>query len=493
MASSASLVDREVVPSVIDNKAWEGLKETYDLNDPHSGELLYKVSCVGPNEAAKAVESAAKAFKTWKNTSSSERRAIFSKALRLLEERKDQFVGLTVKETTGNQFWGAVDHSLASGNIEECAALATALKGEIVNLEHGSKAYIERIPYGVVFGIAPWNAPLVLGVRSFTNAIMAGNTVVFKTSEYSPKIHTFAAQLFIDAGLPEGVLNVVHIAPKDAPATCEAIIAHPAVRKVNFTGSTFVGGKIAEQCGKHLKPVCLELGGKAPVVVLKDANLAAAANAVMFGGFSHSGQICMSSDSLIVHEDIAEEFTKVLSSHLSKKHAAAEAEGPTGYRGVFNEPAAKRLANLIDDAKSKGAKVVAGQASGIEGRNVLQPVILGDTKPDMKIYSEEIFGPAMTLTTFKTNEEAIARANSSDYGLAASVYGSNETECWAVAREIESGQVHINGATVHDNQSVPHGGLKKSGFGRFNGIEGLREFTTTKTITVNPPHDQYPM
>lgn len=184
------------------------------------------------------------------------------------------------------------DIYLASNTIAETAACITSLKGEIVPVEHG-RAYVERIPYGVVFGISPWNAPLILGIRAFANAIMAGNTCVWKTSEYSPKIHTFAAQLFIDAGLPAGVLNVIHVAPADSPAVCEAVIAHSAVRKVNFTGSTFVGRKIGEMCGRHIKPVCLELGGKAPVVILKDANLRAAANAVMFGGLSHAGQVCM--------------------------------------------------------------------------------------------------------------------------------------------------------------------------------------------------------
>ena len=186
-----------------------------------------------------------------------------------------------------------LDWQLAWNLVSETAGLATALRGEIVPAEDGQRAYVTRIPYGVVLGIAPWNAPLILGIRAFANAIMAGNAVIFKTSEFSPKIHTWAAQLFIDAGLPAGVLNVVHVAAKDAASVCSAIISHPAVRKVNFTGSTMTGRKIAEVCAKNLKPVCLELGGKAPVIILKDANLAAAVNSVMFGGYLHSGQICM--------------------------------------------------------------------------------------------------------------------------------------------------------------------------------------------------------
>jgi len=481
------------IPSILDNAPFQELAQTYDLNDPHTGDLLYKVSCVKEADAIKAVESAAKAFKTWKDTSATSRRAIFLNASRLLEERKEEFIKIATTETTANGFWGAVDHQLAWNIVSETAALATALKGEIAPSEDGQRAYIERVPYGVVFGIAPWNAPLTLGVRCFANAIMAGNAVVWKTSEYSPKIHHFATQLFIDAGLPSGVLNMIHVAPADSPKVCEAIIAHKAVRKINFTGSTFVGRKLAEVAGRYLKPCCMELGGKAPVIVLKDANLEAAANSVMFGGLSHSGQICMASDRLIVHEDIADEFTKILSSHHASRKAAGamDANNPMQYRGLFSQRSADRVNDLIQDALNKGAKIIIGKQES--EKNVIQPVVLDGINKEMKIDQDEIFGPAMTFTKFKTAEEAIEKANSSDYGLAASVYGSNEAECWNIAKQIESGQVHINGSTVHDSQTVPHGGLKDSGYGRFNGIEGLREFSTTKTITINLPHGQYPM
>jgi len=489
--SNSGLVNEKTVPRVLDNAAWSGLDTTYDLNDPHSGELLYKVASVTPDNCLAAVESAAKAFKTWKNYSAHGRRAIFLKALALLDERKGEYIKLSQEETTGNEFWSAVDHQLAWNVISETAALATALRGEIAPSEDGQRAYIERVPFGVVLAIAPWNAPLVLGVRSFANALMAGNTVVFKTSEYSPKIHTFATQLFVDAGLPTGVLNMVHVAPKDAPAVVERIVAHRDVRKVNFTGSTLVGAKIAEVCGRNIKPVVLELGGKAPVIVMKDANLQAAANSVMFGGLSHSGQVCMASDALIVHEDVADEFIKVLSGMLDGRSASAVADGTFGYRGLFSQTSASRVTALVKDATDRGAKVIIGKQA-TEG-NVVQPVVLEGHGKESRIYSEEIFGPAMTLARFKTTEEAIERANSSEYGLAASVYGSDLTECWNVAKEIESGQVHINGSTLHDAQTIPHGGHKKSGFGRFNGLEGLHEFTQTKTITINVPHGQYPI
>ena len=174
-----------------------------------------------------------------------------------------------------------------------------------------------------------------------------------------------------------------------------------------------------------------------------------------------------------------------------KASGTASSDNPTGMRGVFNQVHADKVTSLVNDAVKKGAKVVIGSASS--EKSVIQPVVLEGTTPQMDIYSQEIFGPAMTLNRFSTTQEAIEWANSSEYGLAASIYGSNEAECWSIAKEIESGQVHINGSTVHDAQTVPHGGLKKSGYGRFNGLEGLREFSTTKTITINFPHGQYPV
>lgn len=196
-----------------------------------------------------------------------------------------------------------------------------------------------------------------------------------------------------------------------------------------------------------------------------------------------------------MHEDVADEFTKVLSEMMKSKKAsgasAEKLENPMSMRGMFNQAQATKVTGLVNDAIKKGAKVVIGEAS--TERAVVQPVVLEGTNPSMDIYSQEIFGPAMTLNRFSTIEEAVEWANSSEYGLAASIYGSNEAECWAIAQQIESGQVHINGATVHDAQTVPHGGMKRSGYGRFNGLEGLREFSQCKTITINFPHGQYPI
>lgn len=364
------------------------------------------------------------------------------------------------EETTSSGFWASKNVDITADSIDETAALATALTGSIAPSEHGQRAYIQRVPYGVVFAMAPWNAPLILSVRAYCNAIMAGNTVVLKTSEYSPRVHLFGAKLFYDAGLPPGVLNVLHMSPQDAPRVSETIIAHPAVRKVNFTGSTAVGRKIGVTCAKYIKPVVLELGGKAPVIVLPNADLEVAANGVMFGGLLNSGQICMSSDILLVHDSIADNFTQILQAHMSSRPASARPAQPTGNRGVFNMNSAERISALLQEAVHGGASVVAGNLH--IDKTIVQPVVIEGTTSKMRIYSEEIFGPAMILRRYKTIDQAIKWANESEYGLAASVYGSDEQECLSVADQIDAGQVHINGPTVHDTATIPHGGLKNS-------------------------------
>lgn len=364
--------------------------------------------------------------------------------------------------------------------LEETASVATALKGEIAPSGSHQRAYITREPFGVVLGMAPWNAPVVLGFRAVTFAIMAGNTAILKTSEFSPKTHNIIGEVFKEAGLPDGVLSILHIDPKDAPSVVEGIISNDKVRKVNFTGSTRVGQIIATVCGKYLKPVTLELGGKAPVIVLEDADLDIACDNALWGAWAHSGQVCMSTDRIIAHESIAKQFAEKLTAKLANVKASANG-GPI--RGIFSASAAKNYDSLMQDALDKGAKKIAGDLS-VKG-NLIQPLVLGDVTPDMRIYKEEIFAPGLIVLTFKSIQEAIDIANSTDYGLATSIYTRDEAKGYAIASEIEAGLVHINGPTIHDEQTMPHGGWKRSGYGRFNGLEGVREFTQTRTITIN--------
>ncbi|CAE7086593.1 unnamed protein product, partial [Rhizoctonia solani] len=302
---------------------------------------------------------------------------------------------------------------------------------------------------------------------------IGGNTAILKTSEHSPRIHNAVAQIFSDAGLPAGVLNVVHVV--------ESMVAHPAVRKINFTGSTPVGAKIAEMCGRHLKPSTMELGGAAPFIVLEDADIEHAVNNAIHASFTHSGQICMSANVLLLHDSIADKFLISMKSHALKA-------GPTPdstYRGLFTTPSADRVRALIDDALSKGASRIIG-ASG--SANIIQPTILDHTSESARIVREEIFGPAVCVIRFRDEEDAIRIANDREFGLSAAVFSKDVSRAFAMARRIESGAVHINDSTIHDCPTLPHGGWKKSGWGRFNGLEGIKEFTQVKVITVNELH-----
>lgn len=478
------------VPCVINGQPYMCSK-TYPRKDPHTGKHLFNVSAATEADVHAAIESAQAAFPAWRATAPAERRKIFQNAARIIEERREQIVKLGVYETTNTEPWANVDIHLTIAALDELAAAITQLKAETVNPSPGQEGYIFREPFGVVLGIAPWNAALTLGCRAISNAIMAGNTAILKTSEHSPRLHTAVAQIFAEAGLPAGVLNVVHVDPQDAPRIVEAMVAHPAIRKVNFTGSTPVGAKIAEMCGRHLKPVVLELGGAAPFIVLEDADIEHAVNNAVHGSFLHSGQICMSTNVLLLHDTIADKFISGMKSY----NLAAAANANSAYRGLFTAQSADRVRALIDDALSKGAIRAIGSddsSTASTTNNVIQPTLLDHTPESARIVTDEIFGPAVAVIRFKDEKDAIRIANAREFGLSAAVFSKDIGRAFAIARQIESGAVHINDSTIHDYPTLPHGGWKKSGWGRFNGLEGIREFTQIKVITVNELH-KFPM
>ncbi|GAA5939693.1 uncharacterized protein JCM15063_005261 [Sporobolomyces koalae] len=483
--SSFQFLDQKPLPCYVDGEAFTG-GATFDVKDPHdTSTVLHTVSSITVQDVPKVVESAHRAQKSWAKTSAATRRSIFLKAAAILRERTAEFAQVEAHETTSTTAWAGFECGLAIDSIEEVAAVATAaLRGEIASTPSDQRAFIERVPFGVVLGCAPWNAPLTLGQRACLQPIMAGNSAILKTSEISPRTHMIIAEVMAAAGLPDGVLSIVHVSPSDAADVVEAFIAHSAVRKVNFTGSTRVGSIIAASCGRHIKPVTLELGGNAPAIVCEDADLEHAVNAIKFGAFFHSGQVCMATQTAIVHESIADKFVELFSA----KHPRASKEPTAPMRGLFTEASAKRTREIVEDALSKGAKVVAGSSKLETSGNIVQPRLLRGVTDKMRIFKEEMFSPTFSLVTFKKDDEAIAIANDNDYGLAAAVFTKDTSRGYKIAREIESGMVHLNGATIHDSAQMPHGGTKSSGFGNFNGIEGIREFTQRKVITINEPH-----
>jgi benzaldehyde dehydrogenase (NAD) len=346
-----------------------------------------------------------------------------------------------------------------------------------------------RQPAGVVLGIAPWNAPVILAVRAIALPLACGNTVVLKGSEVSPATHGLIIEALQEAGLPKGVVNFVTNAPADAGAVVEAMIAHPAVRRVNFTGSTHVGRIIAQTCATHLKPAVLELGGKAPLLVLADADIDAAVDGAAFGAFANSGQICMSTERIIVDETIADAFVAKLAAKAASLPLGDPRKGPAVLGSVVDMRTVERCNHLIDDALTKGARLLCG---GKADSTLMPATLLDHVTPDMLIYAEESFGPVKGIVRVSGDDAAVACANDNAYGLASAVFSRDVARAMNVARRIESGICHINGPTVHDEAQMPFGGVKASGFGRFGGRAGVAEFTELRWMTVQTTPRHYP-
>jgi benzaldehyde dehydrogenase (NAD) len=380
---------------------------------------------------------------------------------------------------------------LAAGMIREAASLTTQIAGEVIPSDvPGSLAMGIRQPAGVVLGIAPWNAPIILGVRAICVPLACGNTVVLKGSENCPRTHQLIVEAFQEAGFPAGVVNYITNAPADAGAVVEAMVAHPAVRRVNFTGSTKVGRIIAMTCAKYLKPVVLELGGKAPLVVLDDADLDDAVNGAAFGAFANSGQICMSTERIIVDAKIANAFVdKFVTKAKGLPLGDPRKPEPVVLGSVIGMNTVTHCNALIDDAVAKGAKLVCG---GKAETTLMPATVLDHVTPQMRIYHEETFGPVKCIVRVNGVEEAIACANDNEYGLSAAVFGRDIARALNVARKIDSGICHVNGPTVHDEAQMPFGGVKGSGMGRFGGKAGIAEFTELRWITVQTGARHYP-
>ncbi|MBP6900633.1 MAG: aldehyde dehydrogenase [Burkholderiaceae bacterium] len=464
---------------------------TFERRNPLDGSVATRAPAASPADAVLAVEAAAEAFKAWSQTGPGERRALLLKAADALEAKTPQFIAALGAETGATAMWAGFNAHLAAGMLREAAALTTQISGEVIPSDvPGSLAMGLRVPAGVVLGIAPWNAPIILGVRAIATPLACGNTVILKGSENCPRTHGLIIEALQDAGFPAGVVNYVTNAPADAGAVVEAMVAHPAVRRVNFTGSTKVGKIIAQTCARYLKPVVLELGGKAPLLVLDDADIADAVNGAAFGCFANSGQICMSTERLIVDQKVADEFVRQFAAKASALPLGDPRKPePVVLGSVVGMATVEHCNALIDDALAKGAKLVCG---GKADSTLMPATVLDHVTPAMRIYSEETFGPLKCVVRVKDTEEAIACANDNEYGLSAAVFGRDIARAFNVARRIDSGICHVNAPTVHDEAQMPFGGVKASGYGRFGGKAGVEAFTELRWITVQTTPRHYP-
>lgn len=462
---------------------------SYERMDPFTGKLATRAAAASVADANAAVEAAAAAFTTWSKTGPGERRALLSKAADVMASKVSEFTRLMMEETGATGPWAGFNVMLAANMLREAAAMTTQISGEIIPSDKpGTLAMAIRQPAGVCLGIAPWNAPVILGTRAIAMPIACGNTVVLKASEMCPGTHRLIGQVLVEAGLPKGVINVVTNDPRDAAAIVEALVAHPSVKRVNFTGSTKVGRIIAELAGRHLKPALLELGGKAPLLVLDDADIDAAVNAATFGAFMHQGQICMSTERLIVDEKVADEFVSKLAARASQL-PAGDPRGHVVLGSLISSQAADKMEELVADAVAKGARLVAG---GKRTGTVVEATLLDHVTPAMRVYAEESFGPVKPVIRVKGEDEAVRVANDTEYGLSSAVFSRDIKRAMAVAARIEAGICHINGPTVGDEAQMPFGGVKGSGYGRFGGKASIAEFTDLRWVTIEDPGQHYP-
>ncbi|MBB3919493.1 aldehyde dehydrogenase [Rhizobium fabae] len=471
----------------VDRPAASG--RTYDRVDPFTGELASRAAAAGPDDVTAAIDAASAAFPAWSKTGPSQRRAILMKAADIMDSKAGEFTRLMIEETGATAPWAGFNVMFAANILREAGAMTTQIAGEIIPSDKpGTLAMGVRQAAGVCLAIAPWNAPVILATRAVAMPIACGNTVILKASEQCPGTHRLIATALTEAGLPAGVINVLTNAPEDAPEIVAALIAHPAVKRVNFTGSTKVGKIIAETCGRHLKPALLELGGKAPLVILDDADIDGAVNAAIFGAFMNQGQICMSTERIIVDEAIADEFVAKLAARASQL-PAGDPRGHVVLGSLISLDAAKKMEELIADATAKGAKLVAG---GKRSGTVVEATLLDRVTPAMRVYAEESFGPVKPIIRVSGEEEAIRTANDTEYGLSSAVFSRDIQRALAVAARIETGICHINGPTLHDEAQMPFGGVKGSGYGRFGGKAAIAEFTDLRWITVEDPAQHYP-
>lgn len=466
------------ITSILQN---ETIRPVIERVSPVDGQVVSVENALDRAESLVAASRAAAAFPDWSARPASDRAACLLRIADQIEAHAEAFSTAMIEEIGAPVDWAKNNIAFAAKILRQTATYADDLDYEEI-LEDTptllSKAV--RVPCGVCLGIAPWNAPLVLGIRSIAAPLLCGNTVLLKGSEFAPRVFRLIADVIAAADLPEGVVSVILTRAEDSEEIVEALISSPVVQRVNFTGSTRVGRRVAELCAKYMKRPLLELGGQSTMVVLEDAHIAAAADAALRGAFRNQGQICMSTERLIVSDNVADALIERIEAGRRALVHGDPRDPETQVGPVISEAAAQRLAGLIGDAVSKGARLVGG---GEVRDAFVEPTLLDDVEPDMRIYHEEVFGPVLSVTRVGSDLEAITVANDSEYGLACSIFSGDIDRAEGMAAKIQSGICHINRGTVNDSPHAPFGGVKSSGYGRFGGRWAIYEFTELRWMT----------
>ncbi|MGP9791712.1 aldehyde dehydrogenase family protein [Roseinatronobacter sp. NSM] len=453
-----------------------------DLN-PNDASLWAEAPDGTRADARAAIDAAHKAFPDWAATKYTDRAKMMHRIADVFERRAPDFIAAIQAEGGGWYGKGAFEAHYIPEVFRSASAILYAASGEIMPSEYGKLSTAQRVPMGVISVISPWNFPGILTARGFAFALASGNTIVLKPSEDTPYLGgLFFAEVLDEAGIPAGVFNVITCSRETVAEMGDEMIENPLVKGVSFTGSTPVGRAIAAKSGAHLKKCCVELGGKDSLIVLEDADMERATQAANFGSFMHQGQICMSVEKVLVHESIFPEFLEKFAARAAKLKVGDTADKSNVIGPLINDRQVARVKAQLDDAIAKGAQVVVG--GGVNGRFV-EPTILTGVTPDMLIYQDETFGPVVPVIPFRTDEEAIAINNDTEYGLSAGVFTNDEARALSIARRLETGMCHVNCSSVNDEPHVPFGGSKASGLGRHGGRWSVETFTETRWITLD--------
>lgn len=459
--------------------AYDG--KTIKVNNPATGEVIANVACMGGRETNDAIASAYDAFNSWSKLTAAARSKCLRKWYDLLMAHKKELgelitleQGKPLNEAIGEVAYGA-------SFLEFFAEEAKRVYGDVIpSTLADRRMFVLKQPVGVVGAITPWNFPLAMITRKVGPALAAGCTVVIKPSELTPLTALAAAELALQAGIPPGAVNVVM---GNAPDIGNALLASPQVRKITFTGSTAVGKKLMAGAAGTVKKVSLELGGNAPCIIFDDADLEVAIKGTLATKFRNSGQTCVCANRIIVQEGIYDKFASALSNAVENLKVGDGFSEGVVQGPLINEAAVQKVESLLQDATSKGAKVLLGGKRHSLGMTFYEPTVIGDVKNEMRISREEVFGPIAPLLRFKTEEEAIRIANDTNAGLAAYLFTESVKRSWRVAEALEYGIVGINEGLV-STEVAPFGGVKQSGLGREGSKYGMDEYLEMKYVCL---------
>ncbi|KAI0265688.1 aldehyde dehydrogenase [Gloeopeniophorella convolvens] len=463
---------------------------SFSVQNSHTRAIATTAAAASAEDCVAAIEAAQRAFPAWEATPLQARRAIFLRAASVLEtpEWRARATAAMLAETVGTPKFNAVTAAIGAAALQNIAGMVNELKGETFpSAVPGGQVFVQRRAHGVVYSVVPWNSPITLMNRAVGVPIICGNTVVARPSEHSPLTLSLIVKAFEEAGLPKGVLNFIPMSAEDTPKLTPGIISHPFVRKITFTGGDRVGRVLATEAGKHLKPCVFELGGKAPSVVLSDADPDAAARGIVFGGLVHSGQICMSTERVIVLRPVLEPLVGALKTHMSKLRVGDPENSEMS--SLFTSGSADNIVSLIRDAREKGAELLFGEGEK-RGDALLGPQLVGGVKPGTPLWERETFGPVLVLAVADTVDEAVELANATEYTLTASVWTNDVYDAIGIAMRLRAGAVNINGITINNEQGLGNAGLGgSSGYGRFD----VENFTDKRMVTLHPKNGKYPL